>query len=74
MSKEEQQNELQELFVAFAAEYPKSALSLITGLLVGLLEYSVKEQGGDERLAIKVDGCGARDITISAVSARPEAA
>lgn len=66
MSKEEQQEELHEAFAAFAAEYPKSALSLIAGLFVGLLEYSVKEQGGDETLAIKIDGCGKRDITVSA--------
>jgi hypothetical protein len=67
MDKEEQQEELQEAFAAFAAEYPQSALALITGLFVGLVEYSVKEQGGDENLAIKIDGCGNRDITISAV-------
>ena len=67
MDKEEQQEELQEAFTAFAAEYPQSALALITGLFVGLLEYSVKEQGGDETLAIKIDGCGKRDITVSAM-------
>ena len=66
MDKEEQQEELQEAFASFAAEYPQSALALITGLFVGLLEYSVKEQGGDETLAIKIDGCGKRDITVSA--------
>ena len=66
MDKEEQQEELQEAFAAFAAKYPQSALVLITGLFVGLLEYSVKEQGGDETLAIKIDGCGMRDITVSA--------
>ena len=63
---ENQQEELQEAFAAFAAEYPQSALALITGLFVGLLEYSVKEQGGDETLPIKIDGCGKRDITVSA--------
>jgi len=67
MDKEEQQEELQEAFAAFVAEYPQSALALITGLFVGLVEYSVKEQGGDENLAIKIDGCGKRDITISEV-------
>ena len=68
MSKEEQKAELEEAFAAFAAEYPQSALALITGLFVGLLEYSVIEQGGDERLAIKIDGCGKRDITVSAMT------
>ena len=66
MNKEEQQEELHEAFASFAAEYPQSALALITGLFVGMLEYSVKEQGGDETLAIKIDGCGNRDITVSA--------
>ena len=68
MDKQEQHDELQDAFAAFAAEYPQSALSMITGLFVGLLEYSIKEQGGDETLEIKIDGCGKRDITISAVS------
>lgn len=66
MNKEDQSEELHEAFVSFAAEYPQSALALITGLFVGLLEYSVKQQGGDETLAIKIDGCGKRDITVSA--------
>ena len=65
--KEEQQKELQDAFVAFAAEYPQSALALIIGLFVGLLEYSVKEQGGDEKLEIKIECPGKRDITVSAV-------
>ena len=68
MTREEHREELESAFAEFAAEYPQSALALITGLFVGLLEYSVKEQGGDEKLAIKIDGCGKRDITISAVS------
>ena len=67
MNKEEQQEELQEAFAAFAAEYPQSALALITGMFVGLIEYSVKEQGGDETREIKIDGCGKRDIIVSAV-------
>ena len=71
MDKEAQQEELQEAFAAFAAEYPQSALALITGLFVGLLEYSVKEQGGDETLPIKIDGCGKRDITVSAKPHNP---
>ena len=67
MGKEETQEELQDAFTEFAAEYPKSALALITGLFVGLLEYSVAEAGGDPKQEIKLDGCGTRDITISAV-------
>ena len=67
MDKEDYEDELQETFAAFAAEYPNSALALITWLFVGLLEYSVKEQGGDEKLEIKIDGCGKRDIIVCAV-------
>ena len=66
MGKEEKQEELQTSFAAFAAEYPKSALALITGLFVGLLEYSIEEAGGDSSAEIKIDGCGQRDITVSA--------
>jgi len=68
IEKQEQQKYLQEEFADFAAKYPQSALALITGLFVGLLEYSVIEQGGDERLEIKIDGCGKRDITVSAMT------
>lgn len=67
MSKEETQEELQDAFAEFAAEYPQSALALITGLFVGLLEYSVENAGGDQKQEIKIDGCGKRDITVSAV-------
>jgi len=73
MEKEEISQELQDGFAEFAAEYPQSALALITGLFVGLLEYSVKEQGGDEKQEIKIDGCGKRDITVHAVTPNVEA-
>ena len=69
MDKESQMEELQDAFVEFAAEYPQSALALITGLFVGLLEYSVEEQGGDKNQEIKIDGSGKRDITVHAVTA-----
>lgn len=65
MSKKEQQEEIQEAFSAFAATYPQSALSLITGLFVGFLEYSIKDGGGDPNKEIKIDG-GSRGITIAA--------
>lgn len=66
MNKEERKNELSDAFIEFAAEYPQSALSLITGLFVGLLEFSVEEQGGDSSQEIKIDGCGKRDIIVAA--------
>ena len=69
MDKETQIEELQDAFAEFAAEYPQSALALITGLFVGLLEYSVEEQGGDKNQEIKIDGSGKRDITVHAVMA-----
>ena len=67
MSKEETQEELQDAFTEFAAEYPQSALALVTGLFVGLLEYSVEKAGGDPKQEIKIDSGGKRDITVSAV-------
>jgi hypothetical protein len=71
MNKEDYEEELQETFAHFAAEYPNSALALITGLFVGRLEFSVKEQGGDEKMEIKIDGCGKRDIIVCAVTGYP---
>jgi hypothetical protein len=65
--KERQEEALIEAFSSFAAQYPQSALSMMTGLFVGLLEHSIREQGGDETNYIKIDSCGARDITVSAV-------
>ena len=67
-NKEEISEELQDGFVEFAAEYPQSALALITGLFVGLLEHSVKEQGGDEKKTIQIEGSGKRNITVHAVT------
>lgn len=66
MTKEEQSKKLEDSFIEFAAEYPQSALALIIGLFVGLLEHSVKEQGGDENKEIKIDGIEKRDITVHA--------
>jgi hypothetical protein len=66
MNKEHWQEELQNAFAGFAAQYPQTALALITGLFVGLLEYTIEEGGGDKNNEIKIDG-GNRDITIAAV-------
>ncbi len=68
MKKEQYEVQLEEGFADFASEYPQSALVLVTGLFVGLLEFLVKDQGGDETLEIKIDGNGKRDITVHAVS------
>ena len=68
MDKESHMEELQDAFVKFAAEYPQSALALITGLFIGLLEYSVEEHGGDKNQEIKIARSGKRDITVHAVT------
>ena len=53
-------------FLDYAAEHTESALALITGLFVGLLEFSVDQAGGDMNAEIVVDGSGNRDITVHA--------
>lgn len=71
MEKEMWRSKLEDDFVAFAAEYPQSALSLVTGLFVGLLEHAVGSQGGDKSQEIKIDGNGKRDITVHAWPTNP---
>lgn len=68
VDKDKQQQELQTAFIEFSAEFPRSALALITGLFVGLLEHSIEAGGGDKNREIKIDG-GKRVITISAPNA-----
>lgn len=57
MTTEQRTQQIQDDFIDFAAEYPRTALSMITGLLVGLLEHQVEQGGGD---SVR------RDVTISA--------
>lgn len=64
--KELKQEDLQNKLVEFVAEYPNSAIAWLIGNLVGLLEYSVEEQGGDSSKEIVIDGVDSRDITIHA--------
>lgn len=64
--KELKQEELQNKMIEFADEYPNSAIAWLIGNLVGLLEYSVEEQGGDSSKEIAIDGVDNRDITIHA--------
>ena len=67
MDKEERIEQLQEDLGNFAADYPRTTLSILAGWLVGLLEHHIEEQGGDPAAEIKIDGEGKRrDITISA--------
>lgn len=64
--KELKQEDLQNKLVEFVSEYPNSAIAWLIGNLVGLLEYSVEEQGGDSSKEIVIDGVDSRDITIHA--------
>lgn len=64
--KELMQEDLQNKLVEFVSEYPNSAIAWLIGNLVGLLEYSVEEQGGDSSKEIVIDGVDSRDITIHA--------
>ena len=67
MSKEQMMADLEESFIDFAAEYPQSALAIITGLFVGLLEHTIKAQDGDPSQEIVIEGQeGRRSITIHA--------
>lgn len=67
MTTEQRKQQILDDFSDFAAEYPRTALSMLAGLLVALLEHHVEQSGGDPALEIKIDGEGARrDITISA--------
>lgn len=64
--KELMQEDLQNKLVEFVSEYPNSAIAWLIGNLVGLLEYSVEEQGVDSSKEIVIDGVDSRDITIHA--------
>lgn len=64
--KELMQEDLQNRLIEFAGEYRNSAIAWLIGNLVGLLEYSVEEQGGDSSKEIQIDGMDNRDITIHA--------
>jgi len=67
MTAEQRKQELLDEFIEFSAEYPRKALGMVAGLLVGLLEHQVEEAGGDPALEIKIEGGGeCRAITISA--------
>lgn len=67
MSKKEMMGICEDSFCEFASEYPQSALALITGLFVGLLEHTIEAQDGDPSKEIVIEGQeGRRSITIHA--------
>lgn len=51
-------------FMDLAEESVSTALSLITGLFVGLVEELARRSGHDVNLDIRIDGQGQRNITI----------
>ena len=65
---EELENSLQESFIDFAHDHPQAALTLITGLFVGLLEHTVKQQGEDHKKEITIDGGEFRGITLHPIN------
>lgn len=65
--RDEEKLELEEQFIEFASQYPNTALSLITGLFVGLLTSTIKNAGADPSQNLKIDGQGSRNITVHAV-------
>jgi len=66
MDKEQREAELMESFGDFVAEYPNSAMAMITGMFVGVVAVLVEREGGDPSKEIKIDGQGSRNITIHA--------
>jgi hypothetical protein len=67
-TKEQKKEEIENAVLEFASEYPNTTLAMLTGLFVGLLEFTVEQQGGDPYQEIKIDGNGKRDITLHAPS------
>ena len=66
--KQELEKDAINAFAEFATEYPKSALSLMLGLLVGLLEDVAAGQGADPNQETVIEGGEhQRGITIHAV-------
>ena len=67
MTLEEEKEELERAFAEFCIKNHQQGLSLLAGLLVGLLEHIVEDSGGDKNAQIKVEG-GNRDIIVTAVT------
>lgn len=61
------EEELEDAFIEFAAEYPQKGLALVTGLLVGLVEHQAEKNGADKNKQITIDGGTQRNIVIEAV-------
>lgn len=67
--KQELEKDAINVFAEFATEYPKSAASLMLGLLVWLLEDLAEGQGADPNQEIVIEGGEhQRGVTIHAVS------
>ena len=76
MTLEEEKDELERAFTEFCIKNHQQGVSLLAGLLIGLLEYIVEASDGDKNAPIKIEG-GNRDIIVTAVynaSVQPPAA
>lgn len=63
MTKDEQAKQLAIKFAKFSGKYPKTALELVTGLFVSLVEVSIENGGGNTDCDILIEG-GKRNITL----------
>ena len=68
VDEEDLKDGIQTKFAEFAAEYPQSALAMLTGMFVGLLEFLAVENGCDQNKEIVITGISGRDITVHAAA------
>lgn len=71
MDKEAAQQEIIDSVASFADEYPSTALALLTGMFVGLLEHEIKVGGCDPSMEIRINSQGRRDITVHSATNEP---
>lgn len=66
VSEEDHENAILEAVAEFYDEYPKSAIALLSGSLVGLLEFEAEEHGGDKNKPIRLIGFDREIIILAA--------
>ena len=71
MSYAEKAQAVEEAFLVLIEHDTEAALSLVTGMFVGLLTEYMRRRGHDEKVDIRIDGGGMRDITVHAIKATP---
>lgn len=67
MTKEYFEDKMIEFAGEYAANHPDHALVFFAGLVVAIIEDSIKSKGGDEKQEIRIEG-GSRTVTLSACS------